>query len=322
MASGGKFVLIAALAGNLAIATAKFVAAAIAGSSSMLTEGIHSLVDSGNQVLMMYGRHRAQEPPDEMHPLGHGRELYFWGFVVALLIFTGGAGMSIYEGIVHIQEPHMLEQPLINFAVLGIAAGAEGTSLTFAIREFLRSKKDDEHWWTALRESKDPTVFVVMMEDSAALAGLFVAAVFIGLTLLTGNPVFDGIGSIVIGLILATVAIVLARECKKLLIGERASPEVRHSIGSIAGAAEGVCKVNEVLTVHLSPDQIVAMLSIDFDDDLHLDEVERITEGIERDARERHPEIFRLFVRAQSRRAAAEEPNSAAPSDPSAEGAQ
>lgn len=307
MASGGKLVLYAALAGNLTIAVAKFVAAAIAGSSSMLTEGIHSLVDTGNQVLLLYGRKRARTPPDEVHPLGHGRELYFWGFVVALLIFTGGAGMSIYEGVIHIRHPEMLSQPLVNFAVLGIAAVAEGTSLYFAVREFLRNKPADEGWWTALRTSKDPTIFVVLMEDSAALAGLFVAAGFIGLTLLTGNPLWDGVGSVVIGLILATVAMLLATECKKLLIGEQARPEVRRSIADIARKANGVCQVNEVVTIHLAPEQVVALVSLDFEDDLRLDRVESITEEIESETRSLHPQIFRLFIRAQSRESAAAE---------------
>ncbi|WP_305096043.1 cation diffusion facilitator family transporter [Croceibacterium aestuarii] len=304
MASGGKLVLFAALGANFAIAAAKFTAAAVAGSSSMLTEGIHSLVDSGNQLLMLHGRKRAKIPPDDNHPLGHGREVYFWGFVVALLIFTGGAGMSIYEGYVHIRNPEMLSRPLVNFAVLGVAAVAESISLVFAVREFLAKKKREEGWWEAVRSSKDPTIFVVLMEDSAALAGLFVAAAFIGLTLLTGNPVWDGIGSVIIGLILGGVAILLATESKKLLLGEQASPEVRQSIRNIAGSARGVCQVNDVITIHLAPEQVVVLISLDFEDDLPIDEVEGVTEDIERRTRAHHPQIFRFFVRAQSRAAA------------------
>nr|WP_166176654.1 cation diffusion facilitator family transporter [Altererythrobacter segetis] len=304
MASGGKLVVLAALGGNLAIAVTKFAAALIAGSSSMLTEGIHSTVDTFNEVLLLYGRKRASQPPDELHPLGHARELYFWGFVVALLIFTGGAGFSIYEGIEHIRAPQMLDKPIVNFAVLAIAFAFESGSLFFALREFRRQKDPAESWWEALRTSKDPSVFVVMMEDLAALAGLVVAAIFIGLTVFTGNPLWDGTGSIVIGLILAGVAILLATECKKLLIGERASAALEQAIQSVAHQTSGVCKVNEIITVHLGPQQVVVMLSLDFDDALALSDVESATEGMEEQVRKRFPEVFRLFVRAQSRQAA------------------
>ena len=304
MATGSKLVVLAALGGNLAIAATKFAAALIAGSSSMLTEGIHSTVDTLNEVLLLYGRKRAEQPPDELHPLGHARELYFWGFVVALLIFTGGAGFSIYEGIEHIRSPKMLDHPTINFAVLAIAFVFESVSLFFALREFARQKEPGDDWWRALRDSKDPSVFVVMMEDLAALTGLVVAAVFIGLTVASGNPLWDGIGSVVIGLILAGVAMLLATECKKLLIGERASAALQQAIQAIAEKTSGVCKVNELITVHLGPQQVVAMLSLDFEDTLALGDVECATEGIEERVRKRFPEVFRLFVRAQSRQAA------------------
>lgn len=307
MASGGKLVLLAALGGNLAIAVSKFAAAFIAGSSSMLTEGIHSLVDSGNQVLMLYGRHRSQMPPDRHHPLGHGREIYFWGFIVALLIFTTGAGMSFYEGWLHYRDPEMLTLPWVNFLVLAIAFVFEGTSLTIAFREFARSRPPELGWWRALRESKDPTVFVVLIEDSAALAGIVIAAAFIGLTVITGDPRWDGIGSMAIGVLLAIVAILLARECKALLIGEPANPAVQRSIETIATAQEGVCVVNEVLTVQLSPQQVVVMVSLDFDDDLSLAQVENIAAEIERQATEAHPEVMRLFIRPQPREKASQE---------------
>lgn len=307
MASGSKFVLYAALAGNLGIAVTKFVAAGIAGSSAMLTEGVHSLVDTTNQILMLYGRHRADAPPDRLHPLGHGRELYFWSFVVALLIFTGGAGISIYEGVVHIRDPHPITDPSINFAVLGIAAIFEGTSLTFAVREFRKQKDPGDSYRRALRESKDPAVFVVLLEDSAALAGLLVAAIFIALAVVTGNPLWDGIGSLIIGFLLAVVAVVLARETKRLLIGERASPELQDYLREAAQATPGVCLVNEVIAVHLAPDEVIATLSLDFEDDLALTDVERAADRLEEKVRSRHPEVRRLFIRPQSRTAAAHE---------------
>jgi cation diffusion facilitator family transporter len=304
MASGGKLVLIAALGGNLAIASTKFVAAAIAGSSSMLTEGIHSVVDTGNQILMLYGRHRAAQPPDERHPLGHTRELYFWSFVVALLIFTGGAGMSIYEGVLHIQAGEMPTRPLVNFGVLSASFVFESISLSFAVREFLRSKPPQTGWLEAVQQSKDPTVFVVLMEDAAALVGLVVAAVFIGLALVTGNPVWDGLGSVVIGMILATVAVILARECKKLLIGEEARPALQERLRATAKHHSGVCVVNDVITVHLGPQDVIAMMNLDFEDDLPLSEVERIIEDIEEVVKVDFPEVRWFYVRPQSSQAA------------------
>jgi cation diffusion facilitator family transporter len=294
MASGGKLVLLAALGGNLAIAASKFAAAFVAGSS-------------GNQILLLHGQRRSQLPPDLRHPLGHGRELYFWGFVVALLIFSTGAGLSFYEGWRHYNEPEMLTLRWVNFAVLGAAFVFEGSSLSVAVREFLRSKPTELSWWRALRESKDPAIFVVLVEDSAALAGLIIAAIFIGLTVVTGDPRWDGIGSMVIGVLLAGVAILLASECKALLIGETADPAVQRTIQRIAQEQEGVCEVNEVLTVQLAPRQIIAMVSLDFDDDLSLTQVETIAAEIERQSMAAHPAVMRLFIRPQPRQEASRE---------------
>ncbi|HTK72696.1 MAG TPA: cation diffusion facilitator family transporter [Croceibacterium sp.] len=304
MASGGKLVVLAALGGNLAIAVTKFAAALIAGSSSMLTEGIHSTVDTLNEVLLLYGRHRAAEPPDERHPLGHSRELYFWAFVVALLIFTGGAGMSIFEGVRHLQANEMPTQPRVNYAVLAASFVFESISLSFAVREFLRTKNPYSGWLEAIEQSKDPTVFVVLMEDAAALAGLTVAGLFIGLALLTGHAQWDGMGSIVIGLLLAGVAALLGRECKKLLIGEEARPELRERLRATADHHSGVCRVNDVVTVHLGPQDVIAMMNLDFEDDLPLSEVERIIEDIEQVVTADFSEIRWFYVRPQSCEAA------------------
>ena len=302
MAEGNKTVVYAALAGNVAIAVTKFIAAAMTGSSSMLTEGVHSLVDSGNQGLLLYGLARAAKPADDEHPLGYGRELYFWSFVVALLLFSTGAGVSIYEGIVHLRQPEEIDRPLINFGVLGIAFLFEGASWTVAMREF-RSQKGGRGWWAALKDSKDPATFVALAEDSAALAGIMVAAAFIGLALWTGDPRYDGMGSIVIGCILAVVAIMLAREAKGLLIGERAGPGLRLALRRIADGMGGVVLVNEVLTVHLAPDQVIAAISLDFADGLDIGRVEELIRRIQADCRSAHPEIVRLFVMPQPREA-------------------
>ena len=307
MASGGKLVVLAALGGNVAIAVTKFAAALIAGSSSMLTEGIHSTVDCGDQLLMLYGRHRANQPPDRQHPLGHGRELYFWAFVVALLIFTGGACFSIYEGINHIRHPEMLTQPWINYAVLAASFVFEGISISFAIREFRRTKNPNQGWFAAIRASKDPTVFLVLMEDAAALIGLVVAAGAISLTLLTRNPLWDGAGSIGIGLILATVAAILGYECKELLIGERARPELHDRVRRVVESHSRVCRVNEVIAINLGPEDVIVTISLDFDHDLTIGDAERIIDELEEQVKEACSDINRVFVRPKSVGAARKE---------------
>jgi len=299
MASGGKRVIYAALAGNLAIAVTKFTASLITGSSAMLTEAMHSLVDTGNQGLLLYGMKRSRRKPDLIHPLGYGRELYFWSFVVALLIFAGGAGVSIYEGIVHIQEPERISRPVINFVVLGASFLFEGASWMVALKEFRRAQ-GDLSWWQAIRRSKDPTTFVVLFEDSAALAGILIAALFIGLAVALDRPELDGVGSILIGCVLGIVAILLARESKGLLIGERASPELNAAVLRVAGEERGVCAVNTVTTIHLAPEQVVVTISLDFEDTLTTRQIERAVVDIERRLRTEHAEISSVFIRPES----------------------
>ncbi|MDX3882801.1 MULTISPECIES: cation diffusion facilitator family transporter [Edaphosphingomonas] len=301
MASGGKKVIYAALAGNLGIAIAKFIAATFTGSSSMLTEGVHSLVDTGNQWLLLYGIRQSKREPDIIHPFGYGRELYFWSFIVALLIFAGGAGVSIYEGLIHIRRPETMSSPVINYIVLAIAFVFEASSWTVAMREFSRTKGGDG-WWAAIRRSKDPSTFAVLFEDSAAMIGIVIAAIFITLALVTGDPRLDGVGSILIGGVLAVVALLLARESKGLLIGERASPALSGSIAALAKAQPGVCAVNEVLTLHMAPDQVTAAISLDFDDDLTTREIERAVAEIEARTAAAHPEVTHVFIRPQARR--------------------
>src|SRR3546814_530924 len=221
-----NIVLYGALFANLGIAVAKFIAAAISGSSSMLSEGVHSLVDSGNQLLLLRGQARAKRPPDSRHPFGYGRELYFWAFVVAILLFAIGAGISVYQGWIHILDPEPLRDPTINYIVLAVAFLLEGTSWAIAVREF-DAGRGGLGWWQAVRRSKDPAGFIVLFEDSAALAGLIIAAAGIWLSHATGDARIDGGASIAIGLILTAVAILLAREAKELLIGEAADPALK-----------------------------------------------------------------------------------------------
>jgi cation diffusion facilitator family transporter len=288
--------LVVALAANLGIAASKFVAAAITGSSAMLTEGVHSVVDSTNQLLLMWGRRAAKRPPDKLHPFGYGRELYFWSFVVAVLVFSLGAGVSIYEGILHIAHPEAAVDPVIAYAVLIVAFLLEGWSTLEAFADF-RKSKGSLSWFQAVRQSKDPPAFIVLLENGAAMAGILAAALGLLLSQLTGDPFFDGAASVVIGVILALTAALLAYESKGLLIGEAADPVLVENLRRLACDQAGVVGVGHVLTVHSSPDQITVMMNVDFRDDLPAGDVERIVCQVENEARERWPQVRRLFVR-------------------------
>jgi cation diffusion facilitator family transporter len=295
-----NIVLYGALAANLGIGVAKFVAAAMTGSSSMLTEGFHSVVDSGNQVLLLYGQRRARRPADEAHPFGYGRELYFWAFVVAILIFAVGAGVSIYEGWHHIQHPEPLTSPTINYVVLAISFALEGSSWTLAVREFSKVK-GDLPWWRAIRRSKDPAGFIVLFEDSAALAGLVIAGIGIWASHALDDPRIDGAASIAIGLILALVAVLLARESKGLLIGERADPAVVATIRRIVTAYPGIVSVNHVRTIHTAPDSIFAAISADFVDTVTMGEGETMIEKMEAELRVAVPILSSIYIRPEKR---------------------
>ncbi|MGY3266733.1 cation diffusion facilitator family transporter [Lysobacter sp. HA35] len=299
MASSGHKVVIAALLGNVAVAVTKFVAAAITGSSAMLSEGVHSLVDCANEVLMLHGMRRANRAPDEAHPFGHGRELYFWAFIVALLVFALGAGVSVYEGVRHLRNPEPMVRPLVNYLVLGASILFEGYSWIVAIRQFRRDK-GALGWFQAFRQSKDPTTFTVLFEDTAALAGLAVALAGIALAQLTGDPRFDGGASIVIGLILAITAGLLARETKALLLGESAGRSVREDILRIAKHDPDVRCANGVITQQFGPDTVIAALSADFHDHLDTPRIEQCIRRIESGVQAAHPEVVALFVKPQT----------------------
>lgn len=293
-----NIVLYGALAANVGIAVAKFVAAGITGSSSMLTEGVHSLVDSGNQILLLYGQRRATRPPDAVYPFGHGRELYFWAFVVAMLIFALGAGVSIYEGYLHIRDPEPLRDPTINYIVLAIAVVLEGTSWTIAVREF-DAKRGRLGWWRAIRRSKDPAGFIVLFEDSAALIGLGFAGAGIWASHHFGDPRIDGIASIAIGAVLAGVAILLAREAKALLIGEAADPALVATIRARIADHPDVVAVNHVRTIHTSPDAVFVAVSADFDDRLTMGDGEALIATIEADLKSALPQLTSIYIRPE-----------------------
>jgi cation diffusion facilitator family transporter len=288
--------LVIALVANLGIAAAKFIAAFITGSSAMLTEGVHSVVDSTNQLLLMWGRRQAKKPPDKYHPLGYGRELYFWSFVVAVLVFSLGAGVSIYEGIIHIADPEEAVSPLVAYGVLLIAFLLEGWSTLEAFKEF-KAAKGKLGWIAAIRRSKDPPSFIVLLENGAAMAGIVAAAVGVLLAQLTGNPFYDGAASVVIGVILGVTAFVLAYESKGLLIGEAADPDLVRGMRALVCDKPGVVGVGHVMTVHSSPDQVTALINVDFENSMLAGEVERIVCEVEDEARERWPQVRRLFIR-------------------------
>jgi len=298
--SGSKFVIWAALIGNSVISVMKFTAAFLSGSSAMLSEGIHSLVDTGNQVLLLYGIKRAAKPADENFPFGHGKEIYFWAFVVAISIFAVGAGVSIYEGIHHLRNPRDLESMTMNYVVLGLAFVFESFVWFFAVKEFKRVK-GSHGFLDAVKHSKDPSLFVVLFEDTAALLGLLVALVGIYLGDVHDIWWADGGASVAIGLILAGTAVWLAYETKGLLIGEAASQDEVQGIRDLANVVDGVEHVNEVLTMHMGPDYVLVNLSVDFDNGVPAGQVEETIAALDSAIKQRYPVVKRVFVEIESR---------------------
>ncbi|WP_034491457.1 cation diffusion facilitator family transporter [Afifella pfennigii] len=299
MAAGTKRVIYAALVGNFLIAVTKFAAASYTGSSAMLSEGIHSLVDTGNQGLLLHGMRRARRPADKHHPFGYGAEVYFWAFVVAILIFAVGAGVSIYEGVLKILDPHEIESPYVNYIVLALAMVFEGVAWVIAYREF-QASRNGRGFVAAIRQSKDPTVFTVLFEDTAAMLGLIVALIGVYLATALQLPWLDGAASIGIGLILAATAVLLAIETKGLLIGEAADPQVVRDIRAIVEATPTVDALNEIRTLHRGPSDILLAISVDFEDNLTAGKVEEAIQRLEVAIKERFPAVRRLFIEVQS----------------------
>ncbi len=299
-AEGSTKVVIAAFIGNGLIAVTKFVAAGMTGSSAMFSEAVHSVVDTGNQALILYGIKRSRRPADARHPFGYGRELYFWAFIVAILLFSTGAGVSVYEGVHKILDPQPVIEAYINYIVLGLAMVFEGAAFWFALREFNRVK-GGRGYLAAVRVSKDPALFTVLMEDAAALLGLAIAFVGLVLAEVLDMPVLDGVASVAIGLVLAGSAILLAYETKGLLIGEAARPEVVAKLRRIVGAEHGVDRINEILTMHMGPRDVLLNLSLDFRSSLTSDQVEAEVTRLERQIKAAFPEITRVFIEAESR---------------------
>lgn len=292
-------VVYAALAGNVLVAITKFVASALTGSAGMFSEAIHSLVDIGNEILLLYDIGRAARPASERYPFGQSRELYFWAFVVAILIFALGAGVSLYEGMESLRHAQDLGPPLVNYIVIGLAFCFEGFSWVVAYREFAE-RQGKRSVLRAIEHSKDPRTFLILLEDSAALVGLLLAFAGILLTSLTGDPVFDAVASLGIGVILSTVAALLARECKGLLIGEGADPAVVAGIRRLAAAHRGIERVNDVLTMQLGPEDVLLNLSVDFRDSLSAGEVESCIAELTRRIEREFPAVRRIFIEAEA----------------------
>lgn len=310
MASSKKAIY-AAILGNFAIAITKFFGAAVSGSSAMLAEGIHSLVDTGNGGLLLLGIRRSKRPPDENHPYGYGKSLYFYTLVVAVLIFGLGGGISLYEGILHTLDPGhpgpgsatllgvTIGGLTLNTIVLGAAIVFEGLALRTALQEF-NTQRGDTPFLEAIVTSKDPTTFTVVFEDTAALSGLVVALVGVHLANALHMPVLDGIASILIGLILCGVAAFLIWESKKLLIGEAASPEIRDGLHHLAEDDPDVTAVGRLLTMHMGPHSLLLNMNLQFRDSLDADGVEAAIDRLEQAIREKHPSIQYIFIEADS----------------------
>src|SRR6266550_43834 len=295
--ANSKVAIYGAVAANVAIAVTKFVVAGITGSSAMLSEGIHSAVDTFNGILLLVGLKLSQRPATPEHPFGHGKELYFWSLIVAVLIFGVGGGLSFYEGVQQIRHPQPMQDPMWNYVVLGVAAVFEGSSFVIALRQFL-TQAGNTPFWEALHRSKDPTTYTVLAEDSAALIGLVVAAVGIALSQGLDKPVPDGAASLIIGLLLAGVAVALTWESRSLLIGEGIRPETVRAIRSIALAQPKVRDVGRVLSRYVGPDDVLVTMDLDFDDGTAAADAGAAIAAVERQVRERYPMIKRLFIEA------------------------
>lgn len=288
-----------ALAANLLIAAVKFLAAAFTGSAAMLSEGVHSVVDSGNQALLLLGHHRSRLPPDDQHPFGHGAEVFFYGMLVAMLLFGIGGGLSIYEGIEHLRHPPVLKDATWNYLVLAAAAVFETISLVIALRE-LRAEVPGGSFWERFHSSKNPAVFAVVAEDIAAVVGLVIAFAGVLLSHTLGNAALDGCASIAVGLLLCGVGVLLAHETRGLLLGESAAPEVRQRIAAVVRADPAVVSADQPLTMHLAPGEVLLNMSVRFDPGLSAGELAAAIQRIEQKVRQEDARITHMFFEAEA----------------------
>nr|WP_283254140.1 cation diffusion facilitator family transporter [Ramlibacter paludis] len=284
---------------NLAIAVTKFIAAGVTGSSSMMSEGIHSLVDTGNGALLLVGLKQSQKPASPAHPFGRGKELYFWSLIVGVLIFGLGGGVSFYEGVLHVREPAPLEDPTWNYVVLACAFVFESISLALAWRQF-KTERGPGTLWHALRASKDPTTFTVLAEDSAALAGLVIAAIGVFASHAFDEPALDGVASMAIGVLLAGVAVLLIRESRGLLVGEGVSPALAREIRELATAEDSVHRAGPVLSMYVGPDDVLVTFDVHVRPELPSGDVAETVQRIQQRVKERCPAVTRLYIEVKS----------------------
>jgi cation diffusion facilitator family transporter len=294
-----NFAIYAAIAANVAIAATKFVVAGITGSSAMLSEGIHSTVDTGNGILLLVGIKLSRRKPTAEHPFGHGKEIFFWSLIVAVLIFGVGGGVSAYEGLMHVMRPSPIENAFWSYVTIGLAILFEGASFFVAVRQFRREQAGIP-FWRALRTSKDPTTYTVMAEDGAALAGLVTAGVGIFASAQFGIAWGDGAASIVIGFILAGVALVLIHQARGLLVGEGIRPETAQGIRELARATPGVRTVGPPLSMYIGPEEVLLALDVGFDPEVSADEVASSVRKLERAIRGKYDKIKRIYIEARS----------------------
>jgi cation diffusion facilitator family transporter len=299
VASESKTAIVAAILGNLAIAATKFFAAFFTGRSAMLSEAIHSVVDTGNGALMLYGIRKSRKPPDFEHPFGHGRELYFWTLIVGVLIFALGGGMSAYEGIIHLAHPAAVEDPKWNYVVLGFATVFEGTSWFFGWRAF-NSERGRKGLFEAIHSSKDPTSFSVLLEDSAALVGLVIAFLGIFLGRRLGLPQLDGAASVLIGLLLCAVAVLMVYESKGLLVGEGVDRETLESLRAVVEADPDVEHVQHLRTIYQGPREVSLIIELRFRSTISALDIREAIRRLKNNVQERHPEIRRIAFSAES----------------------
>ena len=287
-----------ALAADILIAITKFIAGAYTNSSSMISEGIHSLVDTSNQLLLLYGLKRSRKPPDKRKPFGYGKELYFWSFIVSILIFGLGGGLSVYQGIVHIRHPEPLGDPFWNYVVLAFSFLFDGLSFVIAVREFNKAR-GDMPFWNAIIKSKDPSSFLVLFEDGAAVLGLMIVFVLMLLSHSLNMPRLDGVASLLVGLLLIFSSMILARESRSLLMGEGIAPETQKKIRDLVEKDEAVLKVANILSTYQSPEEVILMLLIQFKHDLDTDEITDAIDRIRELIKEKFPLVEFVLIQPQ-----------------------
>lgn len=290
-----KIPIYSALIANLLIAITKFIAAAFTGSSAMISEGIHSLVDTSNEVLLLWGIRQSKKPADAKRPFGYGKELYFWSFIVSILIFGIGGGISFYEGITHLQHPVDIKNPSWNYIVLGIAIIFDGISFITAMKEFNR-QRGHTPFWQAVRSSKDPSTFVVLFEDAADVLGLCVAFLGVFLGHFLNNPYYDGIASIIIGFILTAVSVLLARESRSLLMGESADPKTLFAVVELAESDATVVRVSAPLSMYLAPEEIILLMDISFNANSSGSDIAAAVVRIRSMIQAQFPSIKKVFI--------------------------